>query len=361
MQRFIRVTSTGATRPGQLAAAAALVAAVAAAGALAAPGHAASTLGAGKTGHSRSASGFERPRLHARQLDIVGTEGSDKIALRLEHGRPDELQVDVGDDGSPDFSFHRESFDAIVVDARGGDDVVRIDDSAGAFTDTIRTTIAGGDGNDTLIGGAGAELFFGGDGNDTIDGNGGNDVAFMGSGDDRFVWDPGDGSDTINGEAGSDTMTFNGAAGAEQVTLSGNGSRLKFFRVQGNVTMDTVGVERVDFNALGGADTVTVNDLTGTDVSSVDVDLASSLGGASGDGAADRVVVNGTNGDDAITVNGDAGGVKASGLAATVKIVHSEAANDRLEVNTLDGKNTVDSAGLAAGAIKLFVNGTLVP
>ena len=30
--------------------------------------------------------------------------------------------------------------------------------------------------------------------------------------------------------------------------------------------MDTNDVETVDFNALGGSDTVTVNDLTGTDV-----------------------------------------------------------------------------------------------
>ena len=48
--------------------------------------------------------------------------------------------------------------------------------------------------------------------------------------------------------------------------------------------MDTDSVEMVDFNALGGADTVTVNDLTGTDVSSVNVDLAGTLGGAAGDG-----------------------------------------------------------------------------
>ena len=75
--------------------------------------------------------------------------------------------------------------------------------------------------------------------------------------------------------------------------------------------MDTAGVEQVDFNALGGADLVTVNDLTGTDVSSVNVDLAGTLGGATGDGQADRVVVNGTNGDDAINVNGDATEVTA--------------------------------------------------
>ena len=39
----------------------------------------------------------------------------------------------------------------------------------------------------------------------------------------------------------------------------------------------------------------------------------------------------------------------------------SEAANDRLEVNTLAGTDTVGSGALAAGAIQLFVNGVLRP
>ena len=107
----------------------------------------------------------------------------------------------------------------------------------------------------------------------------------MGNGDDTFVWDPGDGSDIVEGQNGADTMLFNGAGGPEQVDLSANGNRLRFFRTQGTITMDTAGVERVDFNALGGADLVTVNDLSGTDVSKVNVDLAGALGGATGDGA----------------------------------------------------------------------------
>src|SRR5207244_8821456 len=201
--------------------------------------------------------------------------------------------------------------------------------------DSIPTTIAGGDGNDTLAGGTGSETLLGGDGNDSIDGNGGNDLALRGAGNDTFVWDPGDGSDTIEGQDGTDTMLFNGANASEQVDLSANGNRLKFFRTQGNITMDTAGVERVDFNALGGADPATVNDLSGTDVRSVKVDLAGTLGGATGDGQADRVVVNATNGDDTIKVNGDAGGVQVKGLAPTVAISHPEAANDRLEINTL--------------------------
>src|SRR5439155_8418352 len=86
------------------------------------------------------------------------------------------------------------------------------------------------------------------------------------SGDDTFVWDPGDGSDTIEGQDGTDTMVFNGADVPERVALSANGNRLTFLRDPGNVTMDTAGVERVDFNALGGADVVSVGDLSGTDV-----------------------------------------------------------------------------------------------
>src|SRR5207249_7562650 len=121
-------------------------------------------------------------------------------------------------------------------------------------------------------------------------------IAFMGDGNDTFVWDPGDGSDTVEGQAGTDTLLFNGANVAEHIDLSANGNRLRFFRDVANITMDTAGVETVDFNALGGADVVTVNDLSGTDVDSVNIDLAGTLGGGTGDGVADNVIVKGTNG-----------------------------------------------------------------
>jgi len=329
-------------------------------------------------------------------LTVDGTNASDNIALRLQAGQPGILQVDLGDDGLADFSFTRAAVANIVVDGGNNDDRLQIDESNGVFANTIPTTIAGGNGNDEVVGGAGAETLLGGNGddllfgggagtlsggngddtlaggpgaetllggngNDSIDGNKGNDASFMGNGDDTFVWDPGDGSDTIEGQKGEDTMVFNGAGVAEKVDLTANGTRLKFFRDVANITMDTAGVERVDFNALGGADVVTVNDLSGTDVNEVNVDLAGTLGGNGGDGAADRVIVNGTNGDDTIDVNGTTAGVQVSGLAATVGVFHSEAANDRLEINTLAGTDAVSSAGLAAGVIQLFVDGVLVP
>ena len=304
---------------------------------------------------------IKHPKLKDGLLTIEGTKRSDRLSLRLEAGDPGVLQLDVGDDGSADYDFARQDVARIELAAGDGDDVVRIDDSNGAFGD-IATTIDGGAGADSLAGGSGAELLLGGDGNDAIDGNRGNDVAFMGAGDDTFVWDPGDGSDVVEGQEGADTMLFNGAGGPEQVDLSANGNRLRFFRTQATITMDTRSVERVDFNALGGADTVTVNDLTGTDVTSVNVDLAGAIGGSAGDGSGDRVVVNGTNGNDTIDVSGDAGGVKVNGLAATIGVLHSEGASDRLEINTLAGAaDTVARGGLAPGAVQLIVDGALVP
>ncbi len=363
MKNLIRLKESRTARPLWPSAwAAAVLAAVAgAAGIVPGQGNAAPAVKAHVASHRLESPKFKHPKLKHGELTIKGTEASDKLALRLRAGQPGILQVDAGDDGSADFSFARRRVARIAVDAGAGDDLVRIDESNGVLTDSIPTTIDGGDGNDNLAGGSGAETLLGGDGNDSIDGNGGNDLALLGAGNDTFVWDPGDGSDTIEGQAGTDTMRFNGANASEQVDVSANGNRLKFFRVQGNITMDTAGVERVDFNALGGADLVTVNDLSGTDVNLVNVDLAGTLGGATGDGQPDRVVVNATNSDDAIDVSGDADVVEVSGLAPTIKILHPEVANDRLEINTLAGADTLNTIGLAAGAIQLFVDGILVP
>src|SRR5829696_596330 len=215
-------------------------------------------------------------------LEVKGSGGTDAVALRLKAGDPSRIQVDVGNDGAADFSFQRQTVKRLAVEARAGDDLVRIDEANGVFTDTIPTTLDGEGGNDDLARGSGAERLLGGYGNDSADGNGGDDLALLGAGDDTFVWDPGDGSDTVEGQDGADTMLFNGADGGEQVDLSGNGQRLRFFRTQGNITMDTAGVEIVDFNALGGTDMVTVNDLRGTDVKIVNSDLAATLGGNTG-------------------------------------------------------------------------------
>ena len=76
--------------------------------------------------------------------------------------------------------------------------------------------------------------------------------------------------------------------------------------------MDLNGVEKIAFNALGGADTITVNDLSGTGVTQVDVNLAAN--GGAGDGAADTVIVDGTNGANTIEVFGSGTSFSVVGL-----------------------------------------------
>ncbi len=358
MRNVIRRRESRSVRPVWLSASAvALAAAVAgAAGIAAGPGKAAPARHAAKASHAHKADKFKHPKLKHGVLTIEGTNAGDKIALRLQAGDPGVLQVDVGDDGSADFNLERARVTSIAVDAAEGNDSVRIDESNGSFTDSIPTTIDGGPGNDTIAGGKGVETLVGGDGNDTIDGNGGNDLALLGAGDDTFVWDPGDGSDTVEGQNGADTMIFNGANVPERVSLSANGSRLEFRRDPGTVTMDTAGVETVDFNALGGVDTVTVDDLTGTDVKTVNTDLAGTLGGITGDAQTDQVTVNGTNRNDKIDVAGDASGVAVTGLATRVAIQHQEP-NDELEVDGLGGDDAISAAALAAQAITLSLDG----
>jgi Ca2+-binding RTX toxin-like protein len=244
--------------------------------------------------------------------------------------------------------------DQLVVNTLGGDDTVN---ASTLPAGVVRLTVDGGADNDQITGSQGADVLIGGDGNDSVNGGRGDDVAFLGAGDDTFAWNPGDGSDTVEGQAGSDTMLFNGSNASEKIDISANGQRVRFFRDVANVTMDLNGVEGIDFNALGGADTITVNDLTGTDVTQLNLDLASPAGSGTGDGQADSVIVNGTNGADVIAVAGSSSGITVSGLVAWVHISGNEAANDQLTVNALAGDDTIDASGLQANVIALSLNG----
>ena len=210
-------------------------------------------------------------------LFVHGGPHADRIALRVSPVDRTQLQVDVGDDGSADFSFDLNTFGAIDVEAGNGNDTVLIDQANGVFTTTETTRIDGQNGDDTLIGGTGNEVLVGGRGDDVVDGNGGADTAFLGQGDDTFVWDPGDGSDAIEGGKGFDRMVFNGAGGNEIMAATANFGRVSFTRNLGGIVMDLNDVEAIDVNALGGTDSVTVNDMTGTDVRRVNVDLAGVL------------------------------------------------------------------------------------
>src|SRR5215218_1702508 len=252
------------------------------------------------------------------------------------------------------FSLDIVTSEKLVLNANGGDDSFS---ATGNLAALIQITVDGGAGNDTILGSNGIDLLLGGDGDDFVDGQQGNDVALLGAGGDVFQWDPGDGSDTVEGQDGSDTMLFNGANIGEIFEASANGGRVRFTRNVGNIVMDLNDVEAIDLNALGGTDTTTVNDLSGTDLVKIDVDQAGALGGTAGDGQADTVVVKGTNGNDVIDVFGAGTSLSVVGLSAQVNIANAEGANDALVVNALGGSDGVTATTLPAGVIKLTIDG----
>jgi len=190
--------------------------------------------------------------------------------------------------------------------------------------------LTGGNGNDILLGGAGNDQLFGGNGDDVLTGGTGSDFFSGGNGDDLLTWDPGEGSDTLDGGRGFDTMLFNGSAGAENFVLSAkDGGGALFTRDLGKITMDLTSVEKVTLNALGGADNVHIDNLSGSGVQEFDVNLG--VNGA-GDGAADTIFVDG-NGSVQVVDQGN-GNIDIFGVAgATVHITGFEAANDHLVIN----------------------------
>ena len=63
---------------------------------------------------------------------------------------------------------------------------------------------------------------------------------------------------------------------------------MRFTRNLGNIVMDLNDVEAIDLNTLGGTDTTTINDLTGTDLVEINVNQAGTIGGTAGDAAGRR-------------------------------------------------------------------------
>ena len=238
----------------------------------------------------------------------------------------------------------------LVLNANGGDDWFACTGNLAAL---IKIVADGGSGEDTLLGSNGVDVMSGGDDNDFIDGQQGNDVVYLGDGDDTFQWDPGDGLDTVEGQAGNDTLLFNGSASGEVFEASAIGTRVRFTRNIGTIVMDLEDVENIDLKALGGADVLTVNDLSGTDLANIFANLASTIGGNTGDAQVDNVIINGTGENDVVYVTNAVGAATVFGLPTMVTISNSEPANDRLTINALAGDDVVDASGLAAGVIAL--------
>ena len=300
-------------------------------------------------------------------LRIIGTNHADAISLDFAGG-PDSVAVDFGNGTSQ--RFNRATFHSATVLLGRGDDSFATRSGGSALTDAPRIVYAGtgddrvsggagndflfgGNGDDTLLGGGGNDFLFGGNGDDFINGNVGNDVEFLGSGDDTAGWIPGEGNDTVVGKSGFDSLAFDGSDGDELMSLSANGSHAVFLRNLGNIRMDLDGVERLDLSTFGGVDSVTVNDLTGTDLTRADIDLSAATG--AGDKKDDTVVVTGTEAADKLDVSASGGTVVVAGLHAQTRIAGGES-TDQLRLDTLGGNDQVTVADAAKALISVALN-----
>jgi RTX calcium-binding nonapeptide repeat (4 copies) len=301
-------------------------------------------------------------------LSIVGTSGGDDLAVRIAAADPSRALVDFNN-GTLPLAFDLSSFRAVDVHLGGGDDRFVAVQSDALFTTPITVDggagndiITGGSGDDTLSGGAGDDQILGSGGNDVILGNGGDDFVdgqigtdteLLGAGQDTANWNPGEGSDSIDGGAGYDRLTFNGSNANENIALSAVGGRAVLTRDVAAIRMDMDGVEQLDLTTLGGADTVTLNDLTGSDLRVANVDLAAITG--QGDGSLDNVVVNGSNKADNVDVSADASAVDVDGLHTSVHLAGGET-QDALTLHTLGGNDTVTVSDEANALIGVTVD-----
>jgi len=115
-------------------------------------------------------------------LRVEGTYSSDQVHVRHSGGavRIDGITIAVtnGETTTPAASVPRGQISKIVVAALDGNDLVQMHDTLRAGEAAIPMVIHGGSGNDTLIGGRGADSIYGESGADSILGGAGKDLLY---------------------------------------------------------------------------------------------------------------------------------------------------------------------------------------
>lgn len=176
-----------------------------------------------------------------------------------------ELNAFGGNDSFEIEDLSNTSVTQVVFDGGEGDDTLDASET------NVQIIANGGSGNDLLMGGSAIDTFNAGAGNDTVVGQRGDDIADLGEGNDRFIWNNGDGSDVINGGAGFDVTQVNGADGAgDEFDLRQVDGQAIFNRLNlGLFTLTNEEIEQFEINGQGGEDSLTIGDLTGSEVQSV--------------------------------------------------------------------------------------------
>jgi Ca2+-binding RTX toxin-like protein len=254
------------------------------------------------------------------------------------------------------------SLKTVVVDAKGGNDIIGLDrslntlDATGKLASSPNASLSGGTGADTitpLIGGfvggvvgapiVGNTVMDGGDGNDTLTSGFGNDVMIGGNGNDTLIWLPGTLLDVYEGGAGTD----NGVIVGNDNNQGDNFVLDKHPTVEGRVLfqrtnlvpffVDMDDVETVTMRTQSGDDSIAISNLTGTDVRMVVSDGGIGNDSIDGSGANVKQLILGGDGNDTLK-----GGSKADTISGGLgddflfgndgaDILNGDAGNDTLD------------------------------
>jgi hypothetical protein len=316
-------------------------------------------------------------------VTVTGTDARDVIDVSVDTTR---VTVDFNGDGSIEAQFRRSDVVQVTMFAGGGNDgvvftgtgAVPVTISGGAGSDFIgalghigefgdtdaATTISGNGGNDSFLAATPGRITVrGGVGDDFVDGGGagvGHETVLLGDGNDRFVSSlntfVGARSDTVSGGAGQDRLEANGTFASEGVHLSASAGHLVLTDdLRDLIDSDDVeDVTWVGFGGNDGGDSVVVNDLSGTDVTSFAANFTDPLDNVGPNNSDDQLTVEGTAGVDDITVSGSGKDITVAGLHPTVTAVNLSL-RDVLRIDTLGGQDTVDSSALTRGLVTLQV------
>lgn len=110
--------------------------------------------------------------------------------------------------GSEESDYIVNESSSFIAGGIGDDRIIGNDEDEIIFGDSGNDQILAGGGNDIIFGGSGDDYINGGDGNDMIDGGSGNDFIDGGAGDDTYFFNPGYGNDSIKDSEGANTIIF---------------------------------------------------------------------------------------------------------------------------------------------------------
>jgi Ca2+-binding RTX toxin-like protein len=171
-----------------------------------------------------------------------------------------------------------------------------------------------------------------------VNGGTGDDRATLCAGDDDFIWNPGDGNDFVDGRDGTDTLVFNGDVVPEVFTVSDSANGVQLLRDVGPIQMDLENVERVEVNGLGDDDVIDGSGVTKpVELSADGGDGADQVTGGSGDdvlaGGNGTDVLDGREGNDLLIGGADADKFQFSGTAFGNDIIGDWAGEDTLALS----------------------------